>query len=320
MPLREQASPARTFSAVNSTRYRGRSSSVLLGLLLTLLITGCNRGSSETSDAGVETLPFDVTSEPVDSVIFEERIEWARAQRLDTLSLGDAMVALGRTFVGAPYKPQTLELAGPERLIVNLRELDCVTFVESTLALVRTLRSPTVTYRTFQRELALIRYRDGVLNGYPSRLHYFSEWIANNHAKGVVEDVTASLGGHVDAEPLRFMTQHRASYRQLADTATFAEIGRMEASLVGRVRYYIPEDDIETAAPRIRNGDVIAATSTLAGLDVAHTGIAVWEQGQLHLMHAPLVGSVVEISNVSLAERIKGIPAQDGIMVARPRM
>ena len=51
---------------------------------------------------------------------------------------------------------------------------------------------------------------------------------------------------------------------------------------------------------------------------MAHTGIAIWDDGVLRLMHAPLVGDSVQISEVPLAERIRGISRQDGIMVARP--
>jgi hypothetical protein len=80
----------------------------------------------------------------------------------------------------------------------------------------------------------------------------------------------------------------------------------------------VPEEAIANVAEGIRTGDVIAATSTLPGLDIAHTGLALWVDGRLHLMHAPLVGSVVEISEVPLAERILRIEAQDGIMVGRP--
>jgi len=59
-------------------------------------------------------------------------------------------------------------------------------------------------------------------------------------------------------------------------------------------------------------------TSTVEGLDVAHTGIALWVDGTLRLLHAPLVGEAVQISEVSLAERIESIDGQDGIIVARP--
>ena len=69
---------------------------------------------------------------------------------------------------------------------------------------------------------------------------------------------------------------------------------------------------------RIQDGDIIAATSTVAGLDIAHTGIALWRDGRLHLLHAPLAGGVVQISELSLAERIQRIGGQDGVMVARP--
>jgi hypothetical protein len=159
------------------------------------------------------------------------------------MPVGDAIVALGRTFLGATYTPGTLEVEGPERLVVNLRELDCVTYVETVLAMVRILRAGTPDFESYKRELVRIRYRDGVLAGYPSRLHYFSEWISNNESKGIVQDVTAQLGG--ERRPGRtFMTEHRDAYRQLARTEVAAEIGRIEATLSGRTRYYIPQASI----------------------------------------------------------------------------
>lgn len=290
-----------------------------------LLAVGCGRATDD--DQGIElsgdeaasvTPAFDVTATPADSVIFEEKIAWALENRLDTLPIGEAMARLGQTFVGTKYTPQTLELEGPERLIINLRELDCVTFVENVLALARIVRAGTPDYDSFKRELVRIRYRNGVLSGYASRLHYFSEWIADNEAKGIVDDVTVEVGGVPMPGDITFMTEHRDAYRQLADTAVVAEIREIELELSGRERHYIPEDRIAAVEQNIQNGDIIAATSTLEGLDIAHTGLALWVDGRLHLMHAPLVGSIVEISEVPLADRIKGIEAQDGIMVARP--
>ena len=296
-----------------------------LGLLVVFLAVACARDTDAEDglelsgdEAAAATIAFGVASDPADSLIFAEKIAWARAQRLDTLELGDAIVALGRSFVGTRYTPGTLELPGSERLVVNLRALDCVTFVENVLAIVRTLRASKPDYANFQRELLHIRYRGGVLSGYPSRLHYFSEWIADNEVKGVVRDVTVSLGGRQDPDSITFMSRHREAYRQLADTAMFAEVARIETTLSGRQRYFIPENEIEAVAPRIRDGDVIAATSTVKGLDVAHTGFAIRLHGRLHLMHAPLVGSAVEISERPLSDRIRGIATQDGIMVARP--
>lgn len=254
-----------------------------------------------------------------DAEIFAATMARARSERLDTLPIGEVVARVGSWFVGAPYTPSTLEAPGAEALVVNLREFDCVTYVESMLAMARAIRSRRTTFEDYREILRTIRYRDGKLADYPSRLHYFSDWIQNNETKGIVEEQTRTLGGVVDREPIDFMTQHRASYRQLADDGFFKEILRMESALTKRPRYMIPEARIEEVASGIRNGDVIAATSSVKGLDVAHTGLALWKNGRLHLMHAPLIGDSVEISENPLAERVVFIPRQDGIMVARPR-
>ena len=281
---------------------------------------GVEEGVELSGDEAAAVTPaFEVTEQPADSVTFAETMEWARANQIDTLPIGEAVAALGQRFVGTPYIPQTLELEGDERLIVNLRELDCVTFVENMLAMARVLRAGTPDYDAFKRELVRIRYREGVLSGYASRLHYFSEWIADNEAKGIVDDVTMQIGGVQDTGAISFMTRHADSYRQLSDPRVVDEIRTIETTLSGRERHYIPQYAIDGVASEIRNGDIIAATSTLEGLDIAHTGFALWVDGALHLMHAPLVGSVVEISDRPLAERLQRIEAQDGIMVARPQ-
>ncbi len=102
------------------------------------------------------------------------------------------------------------------------------------------------------------------------------------------------------------------------DAANLARVREAEIALTAAGRTYVPEARIPQAAPRIQDGDIIAATSTVAGLDVAHTGLALWVEGALHLLHAPLVGDSVEVSTVPLAERIQSITGQDGILVARP--
>lgn len=258
--------------------------------------------------------------------ILEEKLTWAYARRLDTLPIGDVMVEIGRTFVGTPYLPHTLEIPGPEQLVINLQALDCVTFVENVLALSRLVRSepPSVldepdVYRARYRDLlTTIRYRHGRIDGYASRLHYFSDWIADGEGKGLLEDMDEDLGAVPDGTRIDFMSTHPQAYAQLADTGTLARIVGVEDSINRRARLYVPEDRIGEVAPHVANGDVIAATSTVEGLDVAHTGIALWIDGELHLMHAPLVGEAVQISERPLAGRIQDIGGQDGIMVARP--
>jgi len=258
--------------------------------------------------------------------VFAGAVRRALEARVDTLPFGEAVAAVGRGFVGTTYVPGTLEVDGPERVVVNFRGLDCVTFVENALAITRFVRSggpAMLTQRTaaearYEELLREIRYRGGVLDGYPSRLHYFSEWLADNARRGLLQDLGPSLETDADPEPIDFMSTHTDAYRQLGDVRVLEEIRRTEARLSARARLFVPEDRIAAVAPLIRTGDVIAATSSVPGLDVAHTGLALWIDGELRLMHAPLVGDSVQISEVSLAERIRRIGGQDGIMVARP--
>ncbi len=285
---------------------------------------GADTGTTD-AQAGPTTLP----GTEADWAIVEEKARWAVEQGYSELSIGDLVVRIGETFVGTPYAPYTLEVPGAERLVIELEELDCVTFVENVLALARfvqTVPDPLLVARTggrqrplFSWQLEDIRYRGGELGQYPSRLHYFSEWISDNDAMGLVRDVSQELGGVAEDEPIDFMTTHADSYRQLGeDPAFLRELREVESRLSAQPRYYVPEGRIALIEDRIQDGDIIAATSTVAGLDIAHTGIALWKDGRLHLLHAPLAGGVVQISEVPLAERIQRIGGQDGVMVARP--
>ncbi|HSG08380.1 MAG TPA: N-acetylmuramoyl-L-alanine amidase-like domain-containing protein [Longimicrobiales bacterium] len=259
--------------------------------------------------------------------VFHDKVRWALEARLDTLPLGETVAAMGRSFVGTAYVARTLEPEGPEHLVINFRGLDCVTFVETALSLARFVRLPEAAKLLearvraedrYEELLAQVRYRAGLLDGYPSRLHYFSDWIADAQAKGLVTDVTPKLGGVIDSEAVDFMSTHAEAYRQLSDPENLAAIRATETRLTSQGRWYVPEEGLEAAASSIHNGDIIAATSTVAGLDVAHTGVALWVEGTLRLLHAPLVGDSVQVSEESLPQRIRRIPGQDGILVARP--
>lgn len=258
--------------------------------------------------------------------ILGEKAIWAWELGLDTLSVGESMAFIGLSFVGAPYVANTLELPGSEQVVVNLQEMDCVTLVENVLALAHFIRqaepeileSELETQNLYKRILTQIRYRSGRVDGYPSRLHYFSEWILDAEAKGLAREVTEELGGVEDYRAVDFMTTHPGSYRQLADPVVFRAIENTEVYLSGLTRYRIPQDEIATWSSWIQDGDIIAATSTVDGLDVVHTGLALWRDGVLHLLHAPNVGGTVEVSDLPLAQRVMRLESMDGIRVVRP--
>ena len=91
-----------------------------------------------------------------------------------------------------------------------------------------------------------------------------------------------------------------------------------EKNLSGVARYVLPKRRVRAALEKIQNGDIIAITTFVEGLDVSHTGIAVREGGTTHLLHAPNVGHQVQISGGSLAEYLDAHEKQTGILVARP--
>lgn len=308
-----------------------------LAVVVALGVFGCTSERSEEAPDGVSDAFGALTSAEAphavhrwheeDWQIFEETVRWAWGERLDELQLGDAISRIGLRFVGTPYEAGTLEVPGPEALVINLRALDCVTFVENVLALASFVRSqpPAVLQdtarakREFELRLAQVRYRKGFAEKYESRFHYFSEWMSAHENDGWLHLKAGELGGNEDPEPLYFMSANPQAYRQLADPETLNAIREMERRLnVGPSRVFVSEEALTSAVTGLQSGDVIAATSTVAGLDVAHTGFAVEVEGEIHLLHAPLVGDSVEVSVEPLAVRIQRISTQDGVMVGRP--
>jgi len=234
---------------------------------------------------------------------------------------------VGELAAGTPYQPGTLEaylqVGGDPRsepLTLSLTRFDCVTLVESCLALARAAAGEhRPSWRRFGREVERMRYRGGERLGYPSRLHYFSEWIADGAARGLVRDLGPELGGEEDRRPLRFMTEHRDSYRALADEVVFREIAAMERGLDGRPRLVVPRARIAEVAGRIETGDVLAFATAIPGLDVTHSAFAYRDQaGVLRVLHAPLSGGVVEVTRATLPEYVGAIRRSTGILVARP--
>jgi len=279
-------------------------------------------------EPGEDSVPRHETER--DWAIAAGMVTWARDQALETLPVGELVAIIGTTFVGTPYEPGTLELPGQERLVVNLRTFDCVTFVEQVLVLAHLVRDPSVmpdadpesgrAFRDRYRELLTeLRYRDGRIDGYGSRLHYFTEWMNQAASAGWAVDVTAELGGEADPRPIHFMSSNPHAYRQLGeDPALLGGIRAVEDRLSAATRLFVPEARIAGVESGIRNGDIIAAVSTVEGLDIAHTGVAIRHDGRIHLLHAPLVGDSVEISPRPLADRIRSISGQKGIRVLRP--
>jgi hypothetical protein len=290
-------------------------------LMLPEALAACKTGKS----------PPDARAEKSDPDL-ERLSSWTRKLHAEGLTgpetpLGRSAIRVGELAVGTPYVPYTLEAylkAGgsplQEPLTLSLTRFDCVTLVESSLAVARLGNSQDPpTWERFGREIERMRYRGGERRGYTSRLHYFSEWITDGEQRGLVKDLGVELGGAEDVRPLRFMTEHRAKYPALADDGVFREIEAIERRLDGHPRRVIPTKRIPEVVSRIETGDVLAFATEIPGLDVTHAAFAHrGEDGILRVLHAPLSGGVVQVTRTTLPEYVAAIRRSTGILVARP--
>lgn len=254
-----------------------------------------------------------------DSVKVEKLIRDAQNQPEST----NLMVYVARRLKGIPYVAKTLENNEKETLVVNLRQLDCTTYVETVLAIVRCARQGRLRFADFCNQLRDIRYRNGEVD-YASRLHYFSLWIDDNTRMGYVEEVSEPNPPFSAKQRLviDYMTKHTDQYPMMKGRpATIAKIARMEKSMEGREVAYIPKDSIANTPlmrQTIHDGDIIAIVTKKQGLDTSHIGIAVWHNDGLHMLNASLVHKKVVEERRTLFDYMQRNRSQIGIRIIRP--
>ncbi|MDR2969683.1 MAG: DUF1460 domain-containing protein [Tannerellaceae bacterium] len=235
------------------------------------------------------------------------------------LSAQELIIETALFFLHTPYVGATLEKE-PEELTVNLREMDCTTFVENVISLTKTIRDGEPSFEKFCRNLQQLRYRKGKITGYTARLHYTTDWIYENERKGLIRDITKEAGGKPLPLNLSFMSEHPESYGQLKDNAgRIAEIREKEKEISARsCYYYIPKTEIDSLAHNIMSGDMIGFVTTIDGLDLSHVGIAYRENGKLTFIHASTsAAKSVIINEEPLSAYVKRIKTNRGIMIVR---
>lgn len=285
-----------------------RTAIILSGLLAILAMPSITTAADKPADTKSES----------DSAMVESLLATG-----DTTTLFYARQLLGR-----PYVAHTLEVNDRECLVVNLRQLDCTTLVETVCALTLTASEGQRDYRSFCRHLQQLRYRQGHLDGYPSRLHYFSDWIDDNTAMGLVREITPAKGSFSAMQTLRlnYMSTHPQAYKALRDSPTLVkQIAEQEKRLTGRQYPYI----VKTAGLQGKNdrllrqlisdGDILAITCSKPGLDIAHLGFAVWHDDGLHLLNASQIHKKVIDEPMTLWEYLSKHPSHTGIRVIRLR-
>ncbi len=298
-------------------------------LLLTFYLFACGcagklQADSEcdVSDEVSQTCSSD-SGYNLSNVIYTSKDSVEVVKLLRQKFVGNEVLHFARHFIGRPYVGYTLEISDPERLVVNLRQFDCTTLVETVCALVMTKRQNSDNFSDFCQNLEKLRYRSGKMDGYLSRLHYFTWWMHDNIEKGlfieVIDKVYFTAPKTVNNY---YMSQHASDYKMLASHPEWVDsIRAMERYANGADGHYLPQTATKFSPEQlsvIHDGDIIAIVTTKAGLDYSHLGFAVWGRDQkLHLLNASMVYKRVVEDTVTLYDYLAKRKTSVGIRLLR---
>jgi hypothetical protein len=227
-------------------------------------------------------------------------------------------MSIAQSLIGTSYVGHTLENKGPEKLVINLRGLDCLTFVENVLALESTIESRKLTMDEFKNKLTQLRYRDGKINGYESRLHYLTDWIMNNEKKGLVKNITSQFSCVQERKVINFMSSNRKLYPKLLNKNSFNEIRSIEKNLSQTNWCIIPKSKVNTLESELQEGDIIAILTQIKNLDASHLGFVKKVNGKSYLLHASSDFKRVMITEQPLSDYLKSVRNHRAILVIHP--
>ncbi len=232
-------------------------------------------------------------------------------------------VFFARKLLGLPYVAHTLEVNRRERLVVNLRQLDCTTYVENVVALTMCARQKAYTFNAFCDNLRTIRYRGGSVPHYVKRLHYFTDWIEDNTAKGLCREVQAPVPPFTAVQDINvyYMSTYPEKYKMLKDNPEYVpQIAETEKALNKKSFRYVPKSAVKNTTllrSTIKDGDILALTTTLKGLDIQHVGFAVWHDDGLHLLNASSLRRKVVEEPLTLYSYLQRQRTMTGVRVVR---
>ncbi len=235
------------------------------------------------------------------------------------------IIFFARQLKGIPYVAHTLEVNDTEKLVVNLRELDCTTYVENVLSLYMCMWQREYSFKAFCNNLLEIRYRDGNLIDYTSRLHYFTDWILNNTSMGLCKEIQSPNPPFSSEQTINvyYMSTYPEKYSLLKAHKEFiAQIKDTEIAINNKKFRYIPKSltkDTTLLKTVIQDGDIIATTTSLNGLDIQHLGFAIWKEDGLHMLNASSLHHKVVEEEMTLYQYLQKQKTMLGIRIIRPR-
>lgn len=281
----------------------------LFGMLLPCLWF-FQSGSTHSLPANQNPPGAEVCMTDKDSILFADKQKIALSEG----SLNARTLAIAKSFLGTPYVHGCLDRQAEECLAVNLGELDCWTFMENSLAIAL---ANDGNFQSYLQQLQELRYWGGYVNGYGSRIHYFSGWLLQNEKRGLLKDLTREMGGSPYKKEIGYISARPAKYPKIKDPDNMRALKSAEKRINAHNWYYIPQEQVAQMEHLIQEGDIISLTAWKKDLDISHQGFAVKINGRIHLMHASSLNKKVIISKQPLPAYILSQPGQTGIMVAR---
>jgi hypothetical protein len=232
--------------------------------------------------------------------IFDRILVKALQGEWSTLPIGDCMGRIAKELEGTPYVGFTLELSQDKEVCsVNLTGLDCVTFFEDTLCFARMLKKGGRKPKDLLEEVTFTRYRGGKLGDFTSRLHYTTDWFADNEAKNVVKILAPELPGAAPfTQKVGIMTEKPQNYRQLAaHPDLIPKIKTFEDEINARSMRFVPMDKLGSIESLLKTGDIVGVCTTEPGIDIAHTGLVYRDDQDVpHFMDASSSRSKMKVT------------------------
>ena len=214
--------------------------------------------------------------------------------------------------------------APPDGLATAMHEpgrnaFNCVTFIEASLAVARCRWQGRPHAACFDHTVEMLRFRDGRRAGWPSQLHYFESWLADNQARGLLAPLTAALGGQPMYGNFFYMSQHPGLYPAMADGEARRSIAAQEDSLSGAPHLVISRDQLAAIGPQLRAGDIVSVVGSKPGLMITHTGfVHRGDDGHPRLLHASSAHGRVVLIPDRLEDYVMRRPERHGLVVVRP--
>ncbi len=196
--------------------------------------------------------------------------------------------SMGTKYDGGPLGegPEGKHDADP---LVDLTKVDCVTFVEQSVAL-----SIASDYDAMVQRLQLFRYRDGIID-YEHRNHFMiSDWIRNN---SFCTDITAKLGVKTD------IVERTISRKDFFQLVKAPELGQDTPDEVLR-QGVIPPSRAAEAEAQLPDTALIVFVGKVDWLFALHCGLYLRdEDGEGYLIHAS--SKAGEVTKTRLSEYMK---------------